>query len=68
MAKTTGTQIPLSKTDVLTAVKYLEDAAKFYEALAALPMQKATSRVHMINQLTNKLKSKVYGNDQTRHH
>ena len=56
----------VSKTDLNTAIKYLEDAAKLYDALAALPMQKASCRSHMIKQLTQKLKNKL--NDKTRHH
>lgn len=57
----------ISKTDITTAIKYLEDAAKLYDALAALPMQKATCRSHMIRQLTQKLKIKL-SNDKTRPH
>lgn len=57
----------ISKTDITTAIKYLEDAAKLYDALAALPIQKATCRSHMIKQLTLKLKNKLL-NDKTRHH
>lgn len=57
----------VSKTDINTAIKYLEDAAKLYDALAALPMQKATCRSHMIRQLTQKLKTKL-SNDKTRHY
>lgn len=57
----------VSKTDINTAIKYLEDAAKLYDALAALPMQKALCRSHMIRQLTQKLKSKL-SNDKTRHY
>ena len=49
----------ISKTDITTAIKYLEDAAKLYDALAALPMQKATCRSHMIRQITQKLKTKL---------
>lgn len=56
----------ISKTDLNTAIKYLEDAAKLYDALAALPMQKASCRSHMIKQLIQKLKNKH--NDKTRHH
>lgn len=53
----------VSKTDI----KYLEDAAKLYDALAALPMQKASCRSHMIKQITQKLKPKL-SNDKTRHY
>lgn len=49
----------LSKTDALTVIRYLDDAAKLYEALSALPMQKAVCRAHMIKQLTLKLKIKL---------
>lgn len=47
------------KTDMLKIIAYLDDAAKLYDALAALPMQKAVCRSHMIRQLTNKLKLKL---------
>lgn len=57
----------VAKTDITTAIKYLEDAAKLYDALAALPMQKASCRSHMIRQLTQKLKIKL-SNDKTRPH
>lgn len=57
----------ISKTDLTSAIKYLEDAAKLYDALAALPMQKASCRSHMIKQLTKKLKTKL-SNDKTRHY
>lgn len=56
----------ISKTDLCTVIKYLEDAAKLYDALAAVPMQKAVCRSHMIKKLTDKLKSKI--NDKTRHY
>ncbi len=51
--------INICKTDLQKAIKYLEDAMKLYDALATLPMQKCSSRSHMIKQLTNKLKSKI---------
>ncbi len=57
----------VSKTDINTVIKYLEDAAKLYDALAALPMQKASCRSHMIKQITQKLKTKL-SNDKTRHY
>lgn len=57
----------VSKTDINTVIKYLEDAAKLYDALAALPMQKAARRSHMIKQITQKLKTKL-SNDKTRHY
>lgn len=56
----------VSKTDLNTAIKYLEDAAKLYDALAVMPMQKASCRSHMIKQLIQKLKNKL--NDKARHH
>lgn len=56
----------VSKTDINNAIKYLEDAAKLYDALAALPMQKAVCRSYMIKQLIQKLKIKL--NDKARHH
>lgn len=49
----------ISKTDLQKAISYLEDAAKLYDALAAMPMQKAACRSHMIKQLTTKLKIKL---------
>ena len=57
----------VSKSDLTSAIKYLEDAAKLYDALAALPMQNASCRSHMIKQLTKKLKTKL-SNDKTRHY
>lgn len=57
----------ISKKDLGAALKYLEDAARLYDALAALPMQKAVCRAHMIRQLVTKLKNKS-SNDKTRHH
>lgn len=47
------------KTDVQKIIAYLDDAARLYDALAVLPMQKCNSRSHMIKQLTNKLKLKL---------
>lgn len=49
----------ICKSDLLKAISYLDEAAKIYDAL---PMQKCKCRAHMINQLTNKLKSKINGN------
>lgn len=46
----------ICKTDLQKVVSYLDEAAKLYDAL---PMQKCKCRAHMINQLTNKLKSKL---------
>lgn len=48
----------ICKSDLLKAISYLDEAAKIYDAL---PMQKCKCRAHMINQLTNKLKSKING-------
>ena len=50
----------VSKTDLQTAIRYLEDALPFYDALAKLPMQKAVCRAHMIRQFTKKLKQKHF--------
>lgn len=47
------------KTDVQKILTYLEDAARLYDALAALPMQKCNSRSYMIRQLTEKLRMKL---------
>lgn len=47
------------KTDIQTAIRYLEDSLKLYDALAVLPMQKAACRAHMIRQLITKLKNKL---------
>lgn len=55
----THTTFQVSKTNLSTAIKYLEDAAKLYDALAAMPLQRAASRAHMIRQLTRKLKDKL---------
>lgn len=46
----------ICKTDLQKVISYLNDAAKLYDAL---PMQAMKCRAHMINQLTNKLKSKI---------
>lgn len=56
----------LTRTDLGNIIKYLDDAAKLYDALATLPMQKAVCRSHMIKQLTSKLKTKLNG--KTGHH
>lgn len=47
------------KTDVQKILTYLEDAARLYDALAALPMQKCNSRSYMIRQLTERLRMKL---------
>ena len=44
------------KSDLQKVISYLTEAAKLYDAL---PMQKCKCRAHMINQLTNKLKTKL---------
>lgn len=49
----------VAKTDMQKIIAYLDDAAKLYDALAALPMQKCNSRSYMIRQLTSKLKLKL---------
>lgn len=49
----------MSKTDMQKILKYLEDAADLYDALAALPMQKCSCRSHMIRQLINKYRQKL---------
>ena len=54
------------KTDLQKFIGYLDDAAKFYEALAVVGTQKCVSRLHMINQLTNKYKQKLQENDKSR--
>lgn len=59
--------VEISNSDINAAIKYLEDAAKLYDALTALPLQKAACRSHMIKQLTKKLKIKL-NNDKTRHY
>lgn len=56
----------VSKTDLQKFISYLDDAAKFYEALAVVGTQKCVSRLHMINQLTNKYKQKLQENDKSR--
>lgn len=52
------------KTDMQRIITYLDDAAKLYDALAALPMQKCNSRSYMIRQLTDRLKSKLNNNNR----
>lgn len=47
-------------------IKYLEDATKMYDALAALYVQKCTCRSHMIKKLTTKYKLKLQENDKSR--
>ncbi len=47
----------ISKTDRQKIIAYLSDAAKLYEALGVMPVQKYVSRAHMIRQLINKLKN-----------
>ncbi|MBD5267974.1 MAG: hypothetical protein HDS41_07375 [Bacteroides sp.] len=49
----------ITKTDMQKIINYLDDAAKLYDALALLPMQKCNSRSHMIKQLIAKLKNKL---------
>lgn len=51
----------ICKTDLQKVVFYLDEAAKLYEAL---PMQKCKCRAHMINQLTNKLKNKLFASQR----
>lgn len=60
-------KMEVPKTDLQTFIKYLEDAAKLYDALALLPMQKCTCRSHMIKKLTNKYKQKLQDYDKSRH-
>ncbi len=49
----------ISTTDARNIVKYLDDALKLYDALAAIPMQKAACRAHMIRSLTPKLQNPI---------
>ncbi len=56
------------KTDLLAFIRYLEDAARLYDALAPLPMQKCRCRSHMINKLTDKYRQKLQDNDKSRSH
>ncbi len=49
----------ISKTDLQKAITYLSDAAKLYEALGVMPVQKYVSRAHMIRQLIHKLKKNI---------
>ncbi len=51
--------IDICKTDLQKVISYLDEAAKLYDALATLPLQKAACRSHMIKQLTQKLKIKL---------
>lgn len=59
--------IHLCPSDLSRVITYLDDASKLYDALAALPMQRAASRAFMIRQLNNKLKLKLK-NDKARHY
>lgn len=56
----------ISKSDLQKFITYLDDAAKFYEALAVVGTQKCVSRLYMINQLTTKYKQKLQENDKSR--
>ena len=47
-------------------IKYLEDAARIYDALAVLFVQKCTCRSHMIKKMVNKYKQKLQDNDKSR--
>lgn len=51
----------ISKTDLNKVIAYLNDAAKLYEALGVMPVQKYISRAHMIRQLIYKLKNNANG-------
>ena len=55
----------ICKTDLRKIIDYLNDSAKLYDVLAALPMQKCRCRSHMIKQLIIKLNSKLQENDKT---
>lgn len=48
----------IPKTDLQLMIKYLEDASKFYDALAALDIQKCNCRSHMIKKIISKYKLK----------
>ena len=52
--KTTGVQI--NKTDLATAIRYLEGALKIYAADTSSRMQ---DRCRLLNKLINKLNSKL---------
>lgn len=56
------------KTDLQAFIKYLEDAATLYDALALLPMQKAVCRSYMIKKLITKYKQKLQDYDKSRSH
>ena len=47
-------------------IKYLEDATKMYDALAALYIQKCTCRSHMIKKLIIKYKQKINDNEKNK--
>ena len=47
-------------------IKYLEDATKMYDALAALYIQKCTCRSHMIKKLITKYKQKINDNEKNK--
>lgn len=50
----------ISKTDVHTIIKYLNDAAKLYDQQRG---QRYVCRAHMIRQLINKLNNKLIKNE-----
>lgn len=51
----------ISRTDLLKAISYLNDAARLYEAL---PMQSLRNRAYVIRQLTEKLNKKIKDNNE----
>lgn len=55
----------ISKTNLTTAIRYLEDAAKLCKPLAS-SSTKTANKIRLINNLINKLNSKL--NDKARHH
>lgn len=55
----------ISKTNLTTAIRYLEDAAKLCKPLAS-SSTKTANKIRLITNLINKLNSKL--NDKARHH
>lgn len=53
----------ISKTDIRTCIRFLEDAARAHHGSKSTTV---ANRIRLINNLTNKLKTKL--DDKTRHY
>lgn len=59
----------VSKSDVLSAIRFLEDAAALYRAGGNASSPAVQNRIRLINNLTRKLKSKIPNqNGKTKSH